>query len=45
MNTASAPHPHAPLWRRLVWFASLWIGSVVSLGIVAGLLRAWLNAG
>jgi hypothetical protein len=33
------------LWRRLVWFASLWAGSVLSLAVVAGVLRAWLKAG
>ncbi|GJE79507.1 DUF2474 domain-containing protein [Methylorubrum thiocyanatum] len=46
MGITSAPrHPTPlPLWRRLVWFASLWAGSVLSLGIVAGILRTWLKA-
>ncbi|MBA9068292.1 hypothetical protein FHR71_002033 [Methylobacterium sp. RAS18] len=45
MGTTSAPQHPAPLWRRLVWFASLWVGSVLSLGAVASILRAWLKAG
>ena len=45
MGTTSAPRHPAPLWRRLVWFASLWAGSVLLLGIVAAILRAWLKAG
>lgn len=45
MATPSAPHHAAPLWRRLAWFAGLWAGSVLSLGLVAGILRAWLKAG
>lgn len=44
MDDASAPDLPAPLWHRLVWFASLWAGSVLSLGIVAGILRTWLKA-
>ena len=43
MNDASAPPHPAPLWRRLVWFAALWAGSVVSLGIVASVLKACLH--
>jgi hypothetical protein len=45
MGTDPAPQHLAPLWRRLVWFASLWVGSVLSLGVVAGILRTWLKAG
>ncbi|AWN35985.1 DUF2474 family protein [Methylobacterium radiodurans] len=45
MGPASASRHTAPLWRRLVWFAALWAGSVLSLGIVAGILRTWLKAG
>ncbi len=45
MGTTSLPRPPAPLWRRLVWFASLWAGSVLSLGAVAGILKFWLKAG
>jgi hypothetical protein len=45
MDTSSAFHHPAPLWRRLVWFASIWAGSVLSLGVVAGILRACLKAG
>ena len=45
MGTASAPGHLASLWRRLAWFASIWAGSVLSLGFVASILRAWLKAG
>lgn len=45
MSDAPAPHLPPPLWRRLVWFAALWAGSVLALGVVAGILRAWLKAG
>ena len=45
MDTTSASR-HLPVLRqRLVWFASIWAGSVLSLGVVAGILRAWLKAG
>ncbi len=29
----------APLHRRLGWFALLWLGSVATLTVVAGLIR------
>lgn len=32
-----------PLWRRLVWFAVIWAGSVGALGIVGFVLRSWLK--
>ena len=44
MGTTSTPKQPAPLWRHLIWFASLWAGSVLTLGVVAGILRAWLKA-
>jgi hypothetical protein len=40
MAAASMPS----LWRRLAWFAAIWTGSVVGLGLVAGLLRFWLKS-
>jgi hypothetical protein len=33
----------APLWQRLAWMLGIWTLSVVSLGVVAGLLRLWLK--
>lgn len=30
------------LWRRLAWLAAIWLASVSSLAVIAGLLRAWL---
>lgn len=31
-----------PLWQRLAWLAAIWAGSVAALGVVAGVLRAWI---
>lgn len=33
----------APLWRRLLWLAAIWLGSVAVLGAVAYGIRFWLN--
>jgi len=36
---------HPPSWpARLGWFALLWLGGVVAVGIVAYALRLWLKA-
>jgi hypothetical protein len=32
-----------PLWKRLAWMAAIWAASVLALGIVAMLLKWWLN--
>lgn len=32
----------APLWKRLGWLVLIWAASVLSLGVVAGILRWWL---
>ncbi|EFL89374.1 DUF2474 family protein [Ahrensia sp. R2A130] len=29
--------------RRLAWFAALWLASVVVLGVVAFIIKAWLG--
>jgi hypothetical protein len=31
------------LWRRLGWFIALWVGSVLSLGVVAYLIKLTLK--
>jgi hypothetical protein len=33
-----------PLWQRLGWLVLIWVASVVSLGLVAGLLRLLMAA-
>jgi hypothetical protein len=32
------------LWRRLAWLLALWTGSVLTLGLVAWLLRLAMSA-
>lgn len=39
------PIEPGPLWRRLAWLVIIWLGSVLALGLVAFVLRAWLKAG
>lgn len=33
-----------PLWQRLGWLLAIWAGSVLALGVVAGLLRLFMSA-
>ncbi|MFN3457916.1 MAG: DUF2474 domain-containing protein [Novosphingobium sp.] len=33
-----------PLWQRLGWMAAIWLGSVLTLGAVAMVIRYWLNS-
>lgn len=37
--------PSRPLWRRLVWFVTIWAGSILALGVVATILKTWLRVG
>ena len=39
----AAGPPTAPLGRRLLWFAALWLAGVGSVAIVAFILRLWLR--
>ena len=32
-----------PVWKRLAWMAAIWAMSVGALGVVAMVLRWWLN--
>lgn len=32
-----------PLWKRLAWMAAIWSASVAMLGLVAMIIRVWLN--
>ena len=38
------PEAKKPLWQRLGWLLLIWAASVVSLGLVAGLLRLLMAA-
>ncbi|MBZ4690943.1 MAG: hypothetical protein JG765_2194 [Cereibacter sp.] len=31
-----------PLWKRLLWFAALWVAGVACVGAVAAVIRYWL---
>lgn len=33
-----------PLWQRLGWLALIWVSSVISLALVAGLIRLLMAA-
>jgi hypothetical protein len=37
------PAAQSPLYKRLVWMAAIWVASVLSLGLVAAVLRALLK--
>jgi hypothetical protein len=40
------PGPHGdqrPLWQRVGWMVAIWAGSVLALGVVAGVIRMWLR--
>ena len=33
-----------PLWKRLAWMVAIWAAGVVSLGVIAMILRYWIGA-
>ncbi|WP_263260221.1 DUF2474 domain-containing protein [Pseudomonas sp. RIT-PI-S] len=39
-----SPLVKKPLWQRLGWLLLIWTASVVTLGVVAGLLRLLMAA-
>ena len=39
----AATQPTAPLARRLIWFAGLWLAGVGSVAAVSFILRLWLR--
>jgi hypothetical protein len=32
-----------PLWKRLAWMAAIWAASVLTLGVLAEIMRLWLH--
>ena len=30
-------------WQRVGWMVAIWAGSVLALGVVAGVIRVWLR--
>ncbi|WP_156369254.1 DUF2474 domain-containing protein [Aureimonas sp. Leaf324] len=32
-----------PWWKRLLWLVVIWAASLVALGVVALVIRYWLN--
>lgn len=43
MATDDGSPAAGPLWKRLIWFITLWAGGVLAVGTVAYLIRWWLN--
>ncbi len=41
-NVRQRDETPGPLWKRLGWFAILWIGGFVALTIVAMIIRAFI---
>ena len=37
------PPREPPVWRRIAWFAGLWVASVAALGVVAAIIKTVLN--
>ena len=33
-----------PFWKRLAWMAGIWGASVLTLAVVTGVIRIWLQA-
>ncbi|MBB4642417.1 DUF2474 family protein [Rhizorhapis suberifaciens] len=34
-----AAAPDLPLWKRLLWFGAIWAGGVLTLGLIAAVIR------
>lgn len=32
-----------PIWKRLAWLVGIWAASILALGAVAAVLKAWLG--
>ncbi len=43
MPEDDARNSEQPLWKRLGWFALLWIGGFLALTIVAMIIRAFIG--
>jgi hypothetical protein len=38
MNGASSP-----LWKKLAWFAGLWLAGVASVALAAAIIKVWIG--
>ena len=43
MPGAHGTRTPGPLWKRLLWFAALWLAGLASVGALAWLLRLWIG--
>ena len=43
MRESEPAAPPSPLWRRVTWFLTIWIASVLALGAVAYLIKLALK--
>lgn len=37
------PPPPAPAWRRVAWFAAIWVISILALGAVAYIIKLFIG--
>ncbi|RYH12948.1 MAG: DUF2474 domain-containing protein [Alphaproteobacteria bacterium] len=44
MQRSSEPPVIAPLWKRLVWMAAIWLASVSVLGAIAAIIKLTLSS-
>jgi len=44
MTTIKAQTPRSPLWKRMLWLAVIWAGSVLALSCVSMIFRLLMTA-